>query len=231
MLAGHGCYIALTMRHPPIDLPRRLLLGGLASSVLLSTAGCNKAPQREVRTLSAGASVLCLGDSLTYGQGAGNNPTYPQWLAQLTGLLAHNAGVNGDTAEGALARLPDLLQRHRPELMLVSIGGNDFLRKLPRAATQKALTDMIQTASKQTQVVLIAEPQPAWLALATGTLSDHPLYAEVATATNTRLYADGWSRVLSRADWRSDPIHANAEGYKVFAQALVDWLREQKLVA
>ena len=219
------------MRPPLFDLSRRLLLGGLASSLLLSAAGCKKAPQPKARTLPAGASVLCLGDSLTLGYGAGASLTYPQWLAQLTGLEAHNAGVNGDTAEGALARLPDLLQRYSPALVLLSIGGNDFLRKLPRTATQKALTDMIQIASKQAQVVLIAEPQPAWLALATGTLSDHPLYAEVATATNTLLYADGWSRVLSRAEWRSDQIHANAEGYKVFARGLVDWLREQKLVA
>ncbi len=218
------------MREQSFDLTRRLLLSGFASSLLLSTAGCKKAAQRAVSTLPAGATVLCLGDSLTAGYGAGTSPTYPQWLQQRTGLVVHNAGVNGDTAEGALARLADLLQLYQPALVLLSIGGNDFLRKLQLATTQQALTEMVQIASKDAQVVLIAEPQPAWLALATGTLSDHPVYAEVAKATNTPLYSDGWSSVLSRSEWRSDQIHANAEGYKVFAQGLVDWLRAQKIV-
>ena len=225
------CYIALTMRPPSFHLSRRQLLNSLACGLLLSTTACNKTRSHTVNTLPAGASVLCLGDSLTFGYGAGTGPTYPQWLEQLTGLTVHNAGVNGDTSEGALARLPDLLLRHRPVLVLLSIGGNDFLRRLPLSGTRQALTGMIQQASEQAQVVLVAEPQPAWLAMATGTLSDHPIYAEVAKATNTPLYGDGWSTVLSRSEWRSDQIHANAEGYKVFAQGLVDWLRTKKWVS
>ena len=231
MPARLKCYIALTMRPPSFHLSRRQLLGGLASGLLLSTTACNNNRSHTVNTLPAGASVLCLGDSLTFGFGAGTGPTYPQWLAQLTGLTVHNAGVNGDTSAGALARLPDLLQRHQPALVLLSIGGNDFLRRMPLSGTQQALTELIQQASEQAQVIVVAEPQPAWLALATGTLSDHPIYAEVAKATHTPLYEDGWSSVLSRAEWRSDQIHANAEGYKVFAHGLVDWLRKQKWVA
>jgi acyl-CoA thioesterase-1 len=209
---------------------RRLLLGGLASSLFLTTA-CTKTSQRQVKTLPANATALCIGDSLTYGQGAGTSPSYPQWLAQLTGLLTHNAGVNGDTTEGTLARLPALLKHHRPDLVLLSIGGNDFLRRLPLDRTRQALTTLVEMASAQTQVILVAEPAPAWLALVTGSLQDHTIYSEVAEATDTPLYAGGWSHVLSRSEWRSDQIHANAQGYKVFAQGLADWLREQKFVA
>lgn len=149
------------MRQPPDDLSRRQLLGSLACGLLLSTTACNKNRSHTVNTLPAGASVLCLGDSLTFGFGAGTGPTYPQWLAQLTGLTVHNAGVNGDTSAGALARLPDLLQRHRPALVLLSIGGNDFLRRMPLSGTQQVLTELIQQASEQAQVILLAEPQPA----------------------------------------------------------------------
>ena len=45
------------------------------------------------------------------------------------------------------------------------------------------------------------------------------------------MFEDGWSHVLSRPELRSDQIHANAEGYKVFAERLAAWSREKKFVA
>jgi lysophospholipase L1-like esterase len=52
----------------------------------------------------------------------------------------------------------------------------------------------------------------------------------VAASTGTPLFSSGWSEVLSRAELRSDPIHANTQGYEVFAGRLADWLRQIKLV-
>jgi lysophospholipase L1-like esterase len=180
--------------------------------------------------LAPQATLLCLGDSLTFGFGAPPEASYPSQLATLTGRTSHNAGVNGDTTEGALARLPALLEAHTPGLVLVSIGGNDFLRKRPLEETRAALRQIVQAAAVSAQVVLIAQPQPAVLAAAVGALHDHPVYAEVATETGTALYPKGWSAVLSRPAWRSDPIHANAEGYRQFASALAGWLREQRFL-
>jgi len=133
--------------------------------------------------------LLCLGDSLTFGYGAAVGTGYPQQLEQLTGYVTKNAGVNGDTAEGALARLPALLQENTPGLVLISIGGNDFLRGLPLDRTRAALKSLVQTAAAGAQVVLIAQPKPAFIAAATGSLSDHEVYAEVAKETGTLLSA------------------------------------------
>ena len=69
------------------------------------------------------------------------------------------------------------------------------------------------------------------LSAATGSLNDHEVYADVAKETGTPLFAGGWSYVLSRSELRSDQIHANTEGYKVFAERLAAWLREAKFVA
>jgi lysophospholipase L1-like esterase len=69
------------------------------------------------------------------------------------------------------------------------------------------------------------------MSAAMGSLDDHAVYAEVAAETGVPLFAGGWSYVLSRAELRSDQIHANTEGYKVFAERLAEWLREVKLVA
>lgn len=216
--------------HPAATARRQWLLGGLAGALLLAT-GCSKSAKPTARTLAKDATLLCLGDSLTFGYGAPAGTAYPPVLEQLTGHVAQNAGFNGNTAEGALARLPALLQANTPGLVLVSIGGNDFLRRLPPERTRAALTAIVQTAAASAQVVLIAQPEPALMALATGALKDHGVYAEVASATAVPLFAGGWSHVLSRPELRSDQIHANAEGYKVFAERLATWLRENHYLA
>ncbi|SFU39269.1 Lysophospholipase L1 [Polaromonas sp. YR568] len=217
------------MHTPDNTFRRHLLLGGLAS-VALVAAGCSKSAKPKGKTLPKEATLLCLGDSLTFGYGASAGAGYPQQLQQLTGYVTQNAGINGDTSEGALARLPALLQNNTPGLVLVSIGGNDFLRSLPLDGTRAALKNIVQTAAAGAQVVLIAQPKPVFLAAATGSLNDHEVYADVAKETGTPLFAGGWSYVLSRAELRSDQIHANDAGYKVFAERLAEWLRDNKFL-
>lgn len=214
---------------PDHKFQRRLLLAGMASALVLA-AGCSKKAKSQAKTLPKDAVLLCLGDSLTFGYGA-PSASYPQQLEQLTGYVTKNAGINGDTAEGALARLPALLQENTPGLVLISIGGNDFLRNMPLDRTRAALKSLVQTAAANAQVVLVAQPKPVFLSAATGSLNDHEVYAEVAKETGTPLFSDGWSYVLSRSELRSDQIHANAEGYKVFAERLAGWLRDMKFLA
>lgn len=69
------------------------------------------------------------------------------------------------------------------------------------------------------------------MAAAMSSLKDHEIYPEVAGEVGAPLFEGGWSYVLSRAELRSDQIHANSEGYKVFAERLADWLRKMKFVA
>ena len=214
---------------------RQALLAGasltLGFPALAALAACSKTAAPSAQTLAKSSTVLCLGDSLTFGYGAGAGGSYPEQLEQLTGYVCQNAGVNGNTAQDALARLPGLLQNNQPGLVLVSVGGNDFLRRLPLAETRAALTAILRQAAASAQVVLLAQPQPVLLAAATGALKDHPVYAELANETGAALYAGGWSKVLSRPEWRSDEIHANSQGYRVFANDLAVWLREKKFLA
>lgn len=216
------------MIKPPDSVRRQLLLGSLAAMLLAS--GCSRSARPKVKTLARQDTLLCLGDSLTFGYGAAAGASYPERLEQLTGHVTQNAGLNGDTAEGALARLPDLLGNNVPGLVLVSIGGNDFLRKVAPERTRAALKAIVQTAAGSAQVVLIAQPRPGLLAAATGSLKDHEVYADIAGETGVALFAGGWAYVLSRPELRSDPIHANAQGYGVFAERLADWLRKMKFV-
>ena len=209
---------------------RRRVCGGLVLLSFLPLAGCGrKAPRAQA--VPRDATVLALGDSLTSGVGATADTAYPAELARLTGWKVVNGGVSGDTSAQALARLPGLLQQHQPALVIVSIGGNDFLRR-QSAATARANILRICSEAKGSgaQVLLVAVPELSLMAAA-GRLSDHPLYEEIAEKLKIPLHAKGWSSVLAQERLRSDPIHANAAGYAEFAQQLVGTLRQTGLLA
>jgi acyl-CoA thioesterase I len=207
---------------------RGLLAAALAAPAL---AACGRKPAK-LAALPAGATVLALGDSITFGTGASPQASYPAVLAGLTGWNVVNAGVPGDISSAALARLPDLLQQHTPALVLVSIGGNDFLRRVPPDSTRANIRGICKQARDAgAQVVLVGIPEASALAAAARSLGDHAMYEELATELKLPLHAGGWSRVLSDPALRSDPIHGNAQGYEAFASGLAQRLRELGLWA
>lgn len=210
-------------------MPSRRFLLIAASALLLSACSRKK---RKMDALPAGSVVLALGDSLTFGTGASQETSYPSVLARLTGWNVVNAGVPGDTAAGALTRLPELLQQHQPRLVIVSIGGNDFLRRMPPAETRANVRGICQLAAAAgAQVLLVAIPELSAFAAAARSLGDHPLYEELAADLKVPLHERGWARVLSEDAMRSDAVHANARGYEAFAAGLAARARELGLVA
>ncbi len=203
---------------------RRDLIAALASSTLLMSGCGRKAPKAAM--LPASATVLALGDSLTYGYGAPPEAAWPAQLASITGWQVVNEGVNGDTAEGALARLAPLLAAQRFDAILVGIGGNDMLRGVPADTTRSRIAEMLAQARAHTpHVALIATPAPDAMRAAVGALSDAPFYAELAHAGGALLVPGVYADVLSDAALRSDRIHANAQGYARIAQQIAEHLR------
>ncbi len=193
----------------------------LLGAALPWLAACGRG-QGKGQPVPPGSTVLALGDSLTHGTGAAPEAAYPKVLADLTGWRVVNAGVPGDTSAQALARLPALLAEHRPALVIVSIGGNDFLRRLPESDTRAHIHAICQQAQRSgAQVLLVAVPRLS-LAAALGSLSDHGLYEDVAKDLKVALQREGWSQVLSQPELRSDAVHANAQGYARFASSLRD---------
>ena len=210
-------------------LPRRRLLALLPATALLAACG-KRAPK--ARPIATGSTVLALGDSLTSGVGADAATAYPAELQALTGWQVVNGGVSGDTTAQALARLPALLEEHRPQLVIVGIGGNDFLRQVSAAAAKDNIRTICRAATAAgAQVMLVAVPQFSLLAASTGRLTDHPLYAELAGELQLPLYEGGWAEVLGNASLRSDQVHANAQGYRQFAEGLAKRLRQAGLLA
>jgi acyl-CoA hydrolase len=196
-------------------------------------AGCGKKTAAILGTaVPPGATVLALGDSLTFGTGATPDTAYPTVLARLSGWSMVNAGIPGHTSAQALERLPGLLADHQPALVIVSIGGNDLLRRQDESALRESLRRTLAAVrAAGAQALLVAVPRPTLAARVTGSLDDHPLYAEIASEAGVPLHAEGWSVVLADERLKSDAIHANAAGYEAFAQGLVRTLQDTGLLA
>jgi acyl-CoA hydrolase len=210
---------------------RRYWLLASVCAALAALAGCGRRATTGATAVPPGAAVLALGDSLTAGVGADADAAFPAQLARLTGWNVINGGGSGDTAAQALQRLPALLAEHRPALVIVSVGGNDFLRRIGTDETEEHLRRIVAAArGASAQVLLVAVPQPSLSAAAGLGLADHPLYAKLAGELKLPLHAQGWSRVLGDAKLRSDAVHANTDGYRVFAEGLLPTLRDAGLL-
>lgn len=196
---------------------------------LAPAIGCS---ERREAPLAPASVVLALGDSITAGHGLLPEQAWPALLARRSGWQIVNAGVSGDTSDGALQRLPGLLAEHAPQLMIVEIGGNAMLRRAAERHISANLAAIVDVArQRQVRVAVLAIPRPSALGAATGRLKTAALYADTASSRGVMLVEHAVSDVLSDGRLRLDPLHPNAEGQLALAEALeksfrtAGWLR------
>ncbi len=190
-----------------------LILQTLLILCVLIVCGCE--PAAGLEPLEADTTILAFGDSLTSGQGAASNQAYP---ARLHALISHtviNAGVPGEISRDGLRRLPALLERHRPGLVIICHGGNDILRRFDLQQTRDNIQEMIELSRAHgAQVVLVAVPRYGLF------LSGAEFYAELAASNQLPIENDVISDVLGKAALKADHVHPNADGYAVIAERL-----------
>lgn len=131
----------------------------LCAFLLPSTRVC-AAPAATTPTLAVPARILVVGDSISAEYGL---PRGSGWVALLQKRLdagrkkyaVVNASISGDTTAGGRARMPQLLSKHQPQIVVLELGANDALRGLSLQQTQDNLTAMIQAAQKANARVLL----------------------------------------------------------------------------
>jgi acyl-CoA thioesterase I len=184
-----------------------------------AAAACGDKPK--LSRLADDAVVLAFGDSLTYGTGAAESDSYPAQLEKLIGRRVVRAGVPGEVSAQALARLPGALDQHAPRLLLLCIGGNDFLRRLGNAQAEANVREMVKLArSRGVEVLLIGTPEPGI------SVTPPPFYAGIARQFALPYEASVIGEVLRDASLKSDPIHPNGPGYGVIAGRVAEQLRK-----
>ncbi len=204
-------------------MQRRQFLAGSLGAILLS--GCRKTTK--LAGIRSGQTVLAFGDSVTFGTGAASGEGWPTLLAQKTGWNVVNAGISGDTAKNGKNRVSALLDAHRPALVIIEIGGNDFLRRQPSSVVKEDIRQIIQAVRRAGAVVaLVAVPELSLLGIVAGKPSDSPIFEELADEERVPLIARVFSETLGRPELCADRIHPNARGYQHMANGFHARLKE-----
>jgi lysophospholipase L1-like esterase len=196
----------------------RLFRALLLACAACATA-CGDAPK--LAPLAPDAVVLAFGDSITHGTGASESESYPAQLERLIGRRVVRAGVPGEVSAQALARLPDALEEHQPRLLVLCIGGNDFLRNLGQAQVAANVQTMVAVARQRgIDVVLIGTPEKGL------TLTPPSFYAETAEQLGIPYEGKVIGEILRNSELKSDSIHPNARGYRLIAERVAALLND-----
>jgi lysophospholipase L1-like esterase len=191
----------------------------VALLLLASLAACGR--PAKLSPLASDAVVLAFGDSLTYGTGAAQSESYPAQLERLIGRKVIAAGVPGETSAEARARLPAALDEHAPKLLLLCIGGNDFLRRLGNAQAAANVRAMVKLArDRGIDVLLIGTPEPSLR------LAPPAFYAEIAEELRVPYEGAAIAEVLGSRSLKSDSVHPNAPGYRIIAERIAAQLKK-----
>ncbi len=105
--------------------------------------------------------LLILGDSLSAGYGMDSDQSWVHLLELRLSDTGHtyrilNSSISGDTTQGGLARLPRLLDRYQPRIVIIELGANDGLRGINPGITRANMTSMIQSSQQSGAKVLLA---------------------------------------------------------------------------
>ena len=181
---------------------------------ILIISGCGEKTS-SLSSLSSDSVILAFGDSLTYGYNVSKTESYPVILETLTGLKVINAGISGEGSKQGLERLPNVLDEHHPQLMILCHGGNDLLRKMNMKDMESNIRSMIQLSlDRDIPVILLGVPKPGLF------LSSFDIYDKIATSMGVIFIEDLIPDILSDKSLKSDSIHPNKEGYYFMAEEI-----------
>ena len=159
-----------------------------------------------------GDNIICFGDSLTHGIGAGPGESYPDHLQRMIGRPLINAGVPGDTTADALLRLQRDVLEQSPRVVLITLGGNDMKNGVPADEAFANLEQVVTRIQDRGALVVVGG-------------IDIPLfgsefaggYEDLCEETGCVLIPNVFDDIMGRRGLMADRIHPNGRGYQVMA--------------
>ena len=157
--------------------------------------------------------IVCFGDSLTYGTGAGKGMDYPSQLAKMIGRPVINAGVSGDTTASARQRLERDVLFKAPDIVLITLGGNDLKNGVARDRAFNNLRIIVNSIHNTGAKVIIGGIKFPIRDRGFGSA-----YQKLAEDTGAILIPNIFEGIMGNRKLMSDPIHPNDAGYKKIAE-------------
>ena len=159
-----------------------------------------------------GDTIVCFGDSLTFGTGAERGKDYPSQLSKLINMEVVNAGVPGDTTATALERIDDIIGMN-PRAVLVTLGGNDLKNRVQKEIAFKNLELIIHTIQDHGALVNLGGIDVPFWGRGFG-----DAYKELSKKTGSVLIPNIFKDILGKSHLMSDSIHPNSAGYSIMAE-------------
>jgi len=168
---------------------------------------------------STGDSIVCFGDSLTEGVGAQGGSDYPAILSQKVAWHVINAGVSGDTAQDANRRIEEDVLAHDPRMVIVMLGANDYLRKIPLEKTFANIDTIVAKIQDHGAIVVLVTAR-------LGILKDNytKQFKKIAQRRGALFVPNIMKGILTDPKLKYDRIHPNAEGYRLIAERIAPLL-------
>ena len=190
-------------------------------ALVLMVPACRGGQFDSIRNVaSAGETIICFGDSLTEGVGAEPGEEYPTILSRLLGKRVLNAGHRGDTTARALERIHDSMVNRNPRLVILLLGGNDFLRQVPTRETRQNLKEIVRQIQAHGAMVAIA-------GIKLGFFTDEygAIFEETAAEFDAIYIPNVMKGIFNDAKLRSDQIHPNSAGYRLIAERIAEKIK------
>lgn len=186
--------------------PRAVAAAGIAILAAVLVAACSRDVPRATRE----GPIVAFGDSLVYGTGSSGGG-FVRLLEERIGRPIENLGVPGDTTADGVARLDELLDL-QPAVVILLLGGNDFLRQVPPDTTFGNLATIIERLQSDGAAVLLA-------GIRGGVLRDNfaARFADLADRYDTAYVHDVLDDTLGVEGYMADQVHPNDAGYRVIA--------------
>ena len=169
---------------------------------------------------SAGTDIVAFGDSLVAGTGSSDGHDFVSLLSGAIGQPVINLGVPGNTTQDGFARMSEL-NAYKPKVVLLLLGGNDYLKRIPQEQTFANLAAIIKDIQSRGAIVLL-------LGVRGGLFGDHfsSGFEDLRDTYHTAYVSDVLDGLLGDKQYMSDQVHPNDAGYRLIAARIAPVLKK-----
>lgn len=196
---------------------------GIALGALLILGGWYfLAPANEyIDKPTVGENIIAFGDSLVEGVGATYGNDFVSILSKRLNAPIINAGISGDTTETALLRLSNHVLSQNPKIVILLLGGNDALRRIPLENTFNTLSIIIDRIHAQGAAVLL-------IGVRGGILGDKykSEFKKLANEKKVSFVSNILDDIFAHSDLMHDAIHPNDKGHLIMAERIEPILKK-----
>ena len=177
------------------------------------------------------STIVCFGDSLTYGHGADSIETsFPMILQKKIIIPVINSGVNDDTTADGLKRIQKDVLDYNPVIVLIDFGGNDLYNSKPKLSIReiennfKEMIRILDNGNREIYIIRYFNNQMRMFDIFFR--FDRMLDRIQKEYPNVRIVKNIWEGVWGKKEFKHDFTHPNSKGYEIIANNIFEEIKD-----